>query len=174
MVNYSSKVHAYGAILDIALELRCHYDTEKHKNAKILPSRTIGVTFIRTLFRRYFTLSHKFDSDLQSLYFQKNSLQIEESSLDYLKTVSKRLLANKKLVILLEGHSDIYEHSGCDTLLSFQRAQFVKKELMGKGVSAQRLYTSGKGCSKLWFNFPDSTDVGWVMNRRVRIELLRY
>lgn len=98
--------------------------------------------------------------------FDVNSSKPKKLDLDGLIT---KLKEDKKLNVLLVGHTDA---SGSDNLnlnLSIQRATAVKKYLVSKGVSAARITVKGEGETKPLGD--NETEEGKAKNRRVEISV---
>jgi OOP family OmpA-OmpF porin len=71
-------------------------------------------------------------------------------------------------VIIVTGHTDNVGNAAANQRLSLQRAEAVKKYLVGKGVDANRIYTDGKGPSQPIAD--NRTAEGRAKNRRVEVE----
>lgn len=71
-------------------------------------------------------------------------------------------------VIIVTGHTDNVGVAAANQRLSLQRAEAVKKYLVGKGVDPNRVYTDGKGASQPIAD--NRTAEGRAKNRRVEIE----
>lgn len=102
----------------------------------------------------------------KTVYFDVNSAKPKNLDLDGLVTMLKE---NKKLNVLLVGHTDA---SGSDNLnlnLSIQRSTAVKKHLVSKGITPSRITVKGEGESKPVAD--NETEEGKAKNRRVEISL---
>ncbi|MFN5154933.1 MAG: OmpA family protein, partial [Betaproteobacteria bacterium] len=73
-------------------------------------------------------------------------------------------------VIIAVGHTDITGSAALNQRLSVQRAESVKKFLVGKGVEANRVYTEGKGAANPVAD--NKTAEGRAKNRRVEVEVV--
>lgn len=73
-------------------------------------------------------------------------------------------------VIIVVGHTDNVGSPAANQRLSLQRAEAVKKYLVGKGIEANRIYTEGKGPTQPIAD--NRTPEGRAKNRRVEIEVV--
>lgn len=85
------------------------------------------------------------------------------------KTVVEKLSATSgAITILVHGHTDRVGSEKYNKALSLKRAEFIKKELIQAGVSADKVVTEGFGFSK---PVEEETDdkTGSAQNRRAEI-----
>jgi OOP family OmpA-OmpF porin len=73
-------------------------------------------------------------------------------------------------VIIVVGHTDNVGNAAANQRLSLQRAEAVKKYLVGKGIEPNRIYTEGKGPTQPVAD--NRTAEGRAKNRRVEIEVV--
>jgi OOP family OmpA-OmpF porin len=73
-------------------------------------------------------------------------------------------------VIIAVGHTDSDGSDAYNDKLSVNRAEAVKKYLVGKGVEMNRVYTEGKGEKSPVAD--NGTKEGKAKNRRVEIEVV--
>lgn len=106
---------------------------------------------------------------LRGVNFETNSAELTPASRDTLDVVVKGILANPEIHIEISGHTDNVGTAAYNRRLSLLRAESVKRYLVNKGVSAERIKTVGYG-----FDRPiadNKTPEGRAKNRR--IEFLR-
>jgi OOP family OmpA-OmpF porin len=73
-------------------------------------------------------------------------------------------------VIIVTGHTDNVGAAAANQRLSQQRAETVKKDLVSRGIEANRIYTEGKGSSQPIAD--NRTAEGRAKNRRVEVEVV--
>ncbi len=101
----------------------------------------------------------------KTVYFDQNSSILSRSERKNLDNFAELLLANPKLSLKVEAHSDSVGEEKYNLFISERRAKRVKDYLAAKGVPAEQLDTRGIG-----EGFPvasNDTDEGRAMNRRV-------
>src|SRR5690606_29506033 len=84
-----------------------------------------------------------------------------KQNLQILKSILKE---NPTLILEVYGHSDLYESSKNDTLLSYKRAQFIKNILTKDGYESCKINVRGYGTK-----YPMTKDSKSGKNRRVEI-----
>jgi len=86
----------------------------------------------------------------QNIWFDIKSSTIRRAAFPDLDSIVKVFnnFLSLSLSLELDGHTDSFECSVTDTLLSFQRAFSVKEYLVEKGLSKDRIWLRGYGCSK--------------------------
>ncbi|MFO0444129.1 MAG: OmpA family protein, partial [Betaproteobacteria bacterium] len=92
-----------------------------------------------------------------------------ESQAKLADLVDKTKAVNLEVIIAV-GHTDITGSAALNQRLSVQRAESVKKFLVGKGVEANRVYTEGKGAANPVAD--NKTAEGRAKNRRVEVEVV--
>jgi OOP family OmpA-OmpF porin len=73
-------------------------------------------------------------------------------------------------VVIVTGHTDSVGSAAANQRLSLSRAESVKKQLVAKGVDANRIYTEGKGPTQPIAD--NRTAEGRAKNRRVELEVV--
>lgn len=101
----------------------------------------------------------------QNILFETNSSKITENSFDMLDFVYEILTKNTTISLEISGHTDNVGNDEFNQQLSENRAKAVCDYLISKGISEERLKSSGFGSSKPISD--NSTDVGKAQNRRV-------
>lgn len=106
-----------------------------------------------------------------NLLFETGKDVIKTSSYSSLNDLAKVLVNNPEAKLHLEGHTDDVGEDEANLTLSQNRSESVKRYLVSKGVSEDRISTDGYGESK-----PvavNDTDKGRTLNRRVEM-IIRY
>ena len=76
---------------------------------------------------------------LKNVIFPLSSSQLEPSSFTELNKVYDMLEKNKKMVIRLEGHTDVIGNHKANKKLSKERVKAIKKFLTQKGIASKRI-----------------------------------
>jgi outer membrane protein OmpA-like peptidoglycan-associated protein len=97
--------------------------------------------------------------------FQVNSSKLIQSSYPALKEIGDSLKAYADLDLVIEGHTDNTGRPAYNMKLSVQRAEAVRKVLLGYGVPENRVTVKGFGDTKPVAD--NSTGSGKAKNRRV-------
>lgn len=100
-----------------------------------------------------------------NIYFDFNKTAIKPVSRPVLQNVIDYMNKNPEVKMEIQGHADIIGTQGYNLRLSEARAQAVKKYLVSKGISADRLTTKGFGISRPVG--PNKTKAGRAKNRRI-------
>lgn len=105
---------------------------------------------------------------IYGINFNTGESKIKSSSTEAMKNIAQYLNANKSTHYIIVGHTDNTGNFESNIKLSKERAEAVKKELIGKyGVDEKQLKTYGVGsCSPISTN---ATQKGRAKNRRVEI-----
>lgn len=103
--------------------------------------------------------------------FKFNSVDLDDNTEDFLNDLSKTLEADPQLKIKIIGHTDNVGSDKFNERLSFKRAETVKKFLLIRGISQNRITVDGKGMSQPIKD--NDTEENRATNRRVEILLLR-
>lgn len=109
--------------------------------------------------------------ELKAIYFQQSKAIILPASFDELGRLSALLQENPNLHIRIEGHTDNQGNKEELIKLSRARAEAVKKHLIDKGFSSERIETAGFGP-----DYPISTgseEAERALNRRVEVRILK-
>ncbi|MEY3085677.1 MAG: hypothetical protein RL037_1857, partial [Bacteroidota bacterium] len=110
-------------------------------------------------------------SFLSDVNFNLNQSTINEGYKIFLNEIAYLLKEDKNATVLLDGHSDITGNESFNDKLSNQRAEAVKRYLMLKGISTERIKIDYFGESKP--KFSNNTTRGRALNRRVEIMIKR-
>ena len=108
---------------------------------------------------------------LKNIYFDFDSAELRSDSEDGINAVYDFLVLNPDKNILIEGHTDDIGSEEYNLKLSEKRAESVKKALINKGISSERIKTKGCGYSQPLptNNFDDELK---TLSRRVSMSLL--
>ncbi|NLJ08376.1 MAG: OmpA family protein [Sphingobacteriales bacterium] len=110
---------------------------------------------------------------ITNIYFYPNSPQYISASEPVLNDLLKLMNENQGMKIEIQGHID-----GCAgndyiiTKLSESRALNIKKYLVDRGISPDRIIAKGYGCQKMIYPNPENEEER-QMNRRVEIIILK-
>ncbi len=102
---------------------------------------------------------------LKNIKFGINSDKLFSSSFSALDKLVRKLSNNKKIHILITGHTDNVGSPRYNLRLSKKRADAVKKYLVGKGIADARIKTEGMGDKKPTAS--NETRDGRAKNRRI-------
>ena len=105
-----------------------------------------------------------------SIYFDKNSSQVESQYYVYLIAAAKALAQNRNLVLELEGHTDSTGSVAANKRVSLERANAVRNKLvLEHNVDPDQLVAIGAGSAKPIDT--NNTAEGRANNRRVSATL---
>jgi OmpA-OmpF porin, OOP family len=107
---------------------------------------------------------------LDNLIFNVGTSKIEPSSYSELDEVVKMLNDNPKMVIQLEGHTDVQGSPALNMKLSQDRVDAVKSYLVSKGASRANIKTKAFGGTQPISR--ENTDEAHKLNRRVELRVL--
>jgi OOP family OmpA-OmpF porin len=113
------------------------------------------------------SLAEKKRAVLYGIYFDFNSATIKPQSEAVLRTIVDVMKAEPEWVLVVEGHTDNIGGDAKNQDLSSRRAAAVKAALVERGVSPDRLNTSGYGASVP--RETNATLAGRARNRRVEL-----
>ena len=102
-----------------------------------------------------------------AIYFDYKSTAISASGLNILQVHSNQLMSNRRLNVVLVGHTDSVAPSDYNKRLSLKRAQAVAEALVRMGVSESRIRVRGAGEDSPAMQ--GDTDQANALNRRVEI-----
>jgi outer membrane protein OmpA-like peptidoglycan-associated protein len=108
--------------------------------------------------------------NLDNLIFQLGKARIESASFEELDQVVKMLTSYPKMVIQLEGHTDVKGDPKQNMKLSQDRVDAVKTYLVSKGVSKGKVKTKAFGGTQPLSRA--DTEEAHNMNRRVQVRIL--
>lgn len=107
---------------------------------------------------------------LHSLIFAASTSRIQPSSFAELDSVSKMLKNNPRMVIQLEGHTDIIGVPAANLKLSQERVDAVKDYLVRKGCNKNNIKTKAFGGTQPITT--ENTEEAHKLNRRVELRVL--
>jgi outer membrane protein OmpA-like peptidoglycan-associated protein len=102
----------------------------------------------------------------QQIQFDFNKSTIKAVSFPILDAVKDVLVANPKISIEVQGHTDNVGQAAYNAKLSSQRAEAVRAYLVSHGVEPGRLVSRGFGMSQPLV--PNNTEANRALNRRVQ------
>jgi OmpA-OmpF porin, OOP family len=108
---------------------------------------------------------------LMHLIFSQGKAEIDPLSFHELDGISLMMKDNSNMVIQLEGHTDNVGSPEANLKLSQERVDAVKKYLVKKGVSKNRIKTKAFGGSQPLKN--EMTPEAKALNRRVEMRILK-
>lgn len=108
---------------------------------------------------------------LNHLIFPQGKANIDPKSFNELDEVSQMMKENSKMIIQLEGHTDNQGSAKANMKLSEERVEAVKKYLVTKGISKDRIKTKAMGGSQPLSN--EMTQEARALNRRVEMRILK-
>lgn len=108
---------------------------------------------------------------LDHLIFAQGKAVIDSKSFEQLDEVVQMMKENERLEIQLEGHTDNQGNAKLNMELSQKRVDAVKKYMVDKGVSKNRIKTKAFGGSQPLKN--EMTAEARAQNRRVEMRILK-
>jgi outer membrane protein OmpA-like peptidoglycan-associated protein len=99
--------------------------------------------------------------------FDINSAAIKPQLRSVLDSFASSLQGDPKAEVTIIGHTDSTGNAAINNPLSLERAQSVRDYLSGRGVSASRVQTAGRGDREPVAS--NTTEAGRAQNRRVEI-----
>ncbi len=110
---------------------------------------------------------------LKDIYFEFDCSELSDDSEDGIDYILNFLNKHPDVNILLEGHTDNVGSDEYNMALSLRRAESVKKALVDKGISSERI--KAKGCGSTQPLLPNKLDDELnFLNRRVTMTLNPY
>ena len=103
----------------------------------------------------------------ENVFFATGSYKLLAKSYKSLNDVADLMKADETLVLYIDGHTDNVGSDEINQKLSENRAIAVREYLVGKGVSASRMVSTGYGKSKPIAD--NKTAAGRAQNRRIEI-----
>lgn len=110
-------------------------------------------------------------SETGNIYFASGSARLQDDSYFVLRSVLDIVQRCPDLRILVSGHTDSDGSENYNQSLSELRARSVRQYLVGQGVNAFRLITTGFG--ELQPMVPNDSDFNKSRNRRIEFSLFR-
>jgi outer membrane protein OmpA-like peptidoglycan-associated protein len=102
----------------------------------------------------------------QQIHFEFDKDVIRRESYPILDAVAEVLQSNQAMRIEVQGHTDNKGAAAYNLKLSDRRAASVRKYLVGKGVSSDRLVSHGYGLTRPLV--PNDSEQNRALNRRVQ------
>ena len=107
---------------------------------------------------------------LRGIKFGSDTAYIEPVSAGVLELVAQRLKENPEIRVRIAGYTDERASEAHNLELSQERAESVKRILVGFGIAADRLETVGYGENQPVAT--NSTPEGRALNRRVELDVI--
>jgi OOP family OmpA-OmpF porin len=107
---------------------------------------------------------------LRGVKFGSDTAYIEPASAGVLELVAEQLRENPQVRVRIEGYTDETASDAHNLELSHERAESVKRILVGFGVEAARLEVVGMGEARPIA--PNDTEEGRALNRRVELDVI--
>lgn len=109
------------------------------------------------------------NSAIRNLYFDSDSEKIKSSSYQSLNEMSKLLLANKNMILIIHGHTDSDASNKYNLNLSARRAKSVRDFILKRGVANKKVIMD-------WFGeesplVPNNSEFNKSKNRRVEFSI---
>ncbi len=108
---------------------------------------------------------------LENILFNTDKWNIKQTEITKLKKAVNILKNNPVLKIEIDGHTDSRASESYNQTLSEKRSDSVSHYLVRKGISADRIYTSGHG--ELSPAVPNDSLSNMRLNRRVEFKLIQ-
>lgn len=103
------------------------------------------------------------------VYFLPNETKTNPGSEKVMKKLLTTMQTNKKVTIILEGHTNgLFPTGNFDVILAQNRANVIKKYLVKNGIDSGRIKTKGYGCQYEQYPTPKSESEE-NFNRRVEV-----
>ena len=107
---------------------------------------------------------------LRGIKFGSDTAYIEPASAGVLELVAERLRENPQFRVRIEGHTDERASGDYNLELSQERAEAVKRILIGFGIAPERMDAVGRGESEPIAS--NDTPEGRALNRRVELDVI--
>lgn len=108
---------------------------------------------------------------LEKVIFDLGKFTVTPQSFPELDNLAKMLNDNPKMVIQLEGHTDIAGNADSNMRLSERRVEAVKQYLLEKGIKENRIKTKAFGSTKPLSR--ENTEAAKALNRRVEARIIK-
>ena len=109
------------------------------------------------------------NSAIRNLYFDSDSEKIKQSSHKSLNEMSKLLLANKNMILIIHGHTDSDASNKYNLNLSARRAKSVRDFILKRGVTNKKVIMDWFGEEKPLV--PNDSELNKSKNRRVEFSI---
>ena len=110
-----------------------------------------------------------FRKALTGIQFASGKSTILASSYKILDDIAKTMKDNPEYNLFIKGHTDNDGNADLNLQLSKDRAEAVRKYLIGKGVSEARMHSEGYGDTQPLV--PNNSAANKAKNRRVEFEV---
>jgi outer membrane protein OmpA-like peptidoglycan-associated protein len=107
---------------------------------------------------------------LRNVFYATGKSDIKSDSYPELDRLVELLKVVPKLIIEISGHTDNTGSESLNLKLSKERAESVKKYVIGKGIDENRLKSKGYGSTRPVDS--NTTSAGRKMNRRTEYEII--
>ncbi len=114
--------------------------------------------------RIYMQLNEEYGDFKEMVYFANNSTQVQESYFELVNDLVELLNKEEQIDVMISGFASKTGAKEYNQMISMQRAHELKKQLMNKGISPNRILTDYKGIDY------DATTLAEA--RRVEVELV--
>mgnify|MGYP000318421038 CR=1 FL=1 len=128
------------------------------------------ISFDKPMGNRFET-GERININFENVLFDYDSFKIKQSEVSKIDAVASYMSQNKEVVCILEGHCDERGSNEYNMSLGEQRAQSVRQQLIGLGISSDRLQTRSYGEEKPID--PGHNEAAWQKNRRVEFALFK-
>lgn len=108
---------------------------------------------------------------LEKLIFELGRFNITPESFEELDRLVGMLNDNPKMVIQLEGHTDVAGNADSNMRLSERRVEAVKQYLLDKGINKNRIKTKAFGSTLPLSR--ENTEEAKALNRRVEVRIIK-
>jgi outer membrane protein OmpA-like peptidoglycan-associated protein len=108
---------------------------------------------------------------LRGIKFGSDTAYIEPASAGVLELVAERMRENPQIRVRIKGHTDERASEAHNLELSLERAEAVKRILVGFGIAPDRLETVGLGEKEPIAS--NDTPEGRALNRRVELDVIQ-
>lgn len=144
-------------------EMTIDVEMPSESTNRVLPNQRL--TEVKSLDEVKKELEARITGKVQSLQFDFNSAKLKEESQALLQQIYRQLKNDSAVNIILIGHTDHIGSEQINRVISLQRAQSVKQNLVMMGIEGSRIKTIGKGESEPLND--NSTSEKRSQNRRV-------
>lgn len=107
---------------------------------------------------------------LENVLFETGKANLKPSSHKALNDLVEVMRLKSTMVIEIQGHTDNVGSDEANMKLSQERAETVRKYLLGKGVATSRVQSRGYGATRPVAD--NSTEAGRAKNRRTQLKVI--